>query len=43
MIAIVDSVTNQVNQYLISFFKSTNNTNRVMSQKQLLDTMSFNN
>jgi len=36
----VDSVTNQVNQYLTSFFKSTNNTNRVMSQKQLLDTMS---
>ena len=36
----VDSVTNGVNQYLTSFFKSTNNTNRVMSQKQLLDTMS---
>lgn len=36
----VDSVTNEVNSYLTSFFKSTDNNNRVMSQKQLLDTMS---
>jgi putative ABC transport system permease protein len=36
----VDLVTNEVNQYLTSFFKSTDNSNRVMSQKQLLDTMS---
>lgn len=35
----VDSVTNEVNSYLTSFFKSTDNSNRVMSQKQLLDTM----
>lgn len=36
----VDLVTNEINQYLTSFFKSTDNNNRVMSQKQLLDTMS---
>lgn len=36
----VDLVTNEVNSYLTSFFKSTDNNNRVMSQKQLLDTMS---
>lgn len=35
----VDFVTNEVNQYLNSFFKSNDNSNRVMSQKQLLDTM----
>ncbi|MBV7271729.1 ABC transporter permease [Clostridium sp. PL3] len=35
----VDSVTNEINSYLTSFFKSTDNNNRVMSQKQLLDTM----
>lgn len=37
----VDLVTNEVNSYLTSFFKSTDNNNRVMSQKQLLDTMSL--
>lgn len=36
----VDIVTNEVNLYLTNFFKSTDNNNRVMSQKQLLDTMS---
>lgn len=36
----VDSLTNEVNSYLTSFFKSTDNSNKVMSQKQLLDTMS---
>jgi putative ABC transport system permease protein len=36
----VDVVTNEVNQYLNNFFKSTDTSNRVMSQKQLLDTMS---
>lgn len=35
----VDFVTNEVNSYLTSFFKSIDNSNRVMSQKQLLDTM----
>lgn len=36
----VDALTNEVNGYLNNFFKSTDNNNRVMSQKQLLDTMS---
>lgn len=36
----VDILTNEVNGYLTNFFKSTDNNNRVMSQKQLLDTMS---
>jgi putative ABC transport system permease protein len=36
----VDALTNEINGYLNNFFKSTDNNNRVMSQKQLLDTMS---
>ncbi len=36
----VDALTNEINGYLNNFFKSTDNSNRVMSQKQLLDTMS---
>ncbi|WPC40525.1 ABC transporter permease [Clostridium sp. JS66] len=36
----VDALTNEINVYLNNFFKSTDNNNRVMSQKQLLDTMS---
>ncbi|AWI04185.1 ABC transporter permease [Clostridium drakei] len=36
----VDTLTNEINGYLNNFFKSTDNNNRVMSQKQLLDTMS---
>lgn len=37
----VDMVANKINTYLSNYFKSTDNsTSRVMSQKQLLDTMS---
>lgn len=36
----VDTLTNEINGYFNNFFKSTDNNNRVMSQKQLLDTMS---
>ncbi|MEY7998875.1 ABC transporter permease [Clostridium sp. Mt-5] len=37
----VDLVTNEVNQYLLNYFKSnTTSSDRVTSQKQLLDTMS---
>lgn len=36
----VDYVTNEVDNYLTNFFKSTDKNHTVMSQKQLLDTMS---
>ncbi|NMM62396.1 FtsX-like permease family protein [Clostridium sp. P21] len=36
----IDALTNEINGYINNFFKSTDTNNRVMSQKQLLDTMS---
>jgi putative ABC transport system permease protein len=35
----VDLVTNEVDQYMVNFFKSSDKSSSVMSQKQLLDTM----